>query len=562
MSDRARTRVAPKSEPSRRPTTTAVTETGPTPAAEGMSAAVLQTLRNAEVHGLSSAGVTPGALTQLQRLVGNQATTALLQRSRPATRSSDGPRHGAHAHGATALQRRTRSNAVKGAPPTLNNTAPEEDWEGQALAKSVAVPLAFTSMAGLATIMQAGSGQTGAEKALGVADTLKTVGTVKNLVGTAGAYGTLGVAKAVGAANKGAAPVAEKVASGAGGAGSIIGALGGVYEGVNSGLHALYTGVQLLSSSKARTKDGFLTLASEVLTSARGFLTAAGAAISASAKFIEVAQGLAAVSSVLPIVGSAIALVTGAVDTLIQTINIVKGIVRIVKARKAAFQMKAEAIVDKVATQAAEYLKAINVKRQKRAILGLVQAFGQIFGNVVNAVSAVLNIIGVATAGAMGAGGGVILAGTIVGAGGSAIKVGSGLLGTGAGVLRSLKQGGRDFAAGDEGSFLGRAGKKVGNALNVDTTKLGKVFNLGKSSSKKAKELDQAADNILAVLRDLKQPEEYTKLGHKERETENQRYEMARNMVRAAGTSPRELIELGNALAVKNHLKAVMKQRE
>lgn len=511
------------------------------------------------------------SMEQVQRSVGNQAALALLQRA--------GDEHAGLAHagqGTQAVQRRTRSNAVVGEAP---GATPAENWEGMALAKSLGLPKGLQPIATLAATLKADPDKSWGDKALGVADGLKTAGGIANLVGSVGAGGTmagakvankvqhLGIKDSKAASEAMKTSTAGKVDTGASGALSALSALSGLYEGINSGIHTAYSAVRMVTAVVSKdskvAKDAAGQMCMDALTSLRGYLNATTSAISASRSFMSLANAAAAAGPVLPIVGSAISIVAGAIDTIIQTVEFVKRLIKLVTAHMSALKMQGEKMIGDAARDAAEFLKGINVKRQKRAILGMIQNFGHIVGNVVNCVGSILNIIGVATA--AGDMGGTYVAGAVMSGIGSGIKGVSSAVGGIASAVRGAKQQGRNFAAGDTSTFVGKIGKKMGDAsryLGGSGKLTSKIFNEKKSSGAKEQEYNKQATNILVTLQELRTPDEYRALANKLKEAENRKYEQAINLVSAAGVDVEDLVKLGNGVLIKQALKDAMKQRD
>ena len=240
------------------------------------------------------------------------------------------------------------------------------------------------------------------------------------------------------------------------------------------------------STSLQRREAGF-DLASSGVDSLKSFLSGARSLMSAIRTVLDIAGTGASFGSVVPIVGAAINILVQFLDIVMQAIEIAKRAINIheAKARRTQIRnLKGAAPASSDHTDMLDKLVEINSKRVNRAIRPLVAASVSVLADIASVGGSVVNIIGVATTPAYGAGAALMGVGYGLSATAGLAKVGAGVSGPVASGIRSAKQRGRNFA----GNTTATRFKNTRQYLRDH-----KVFNIDKTSElKKARDVKTA----------------------------------------------------------------------
>ncbi|MGE5597498.1 MAG: hypothetical protein ACM3S1_15840 [Hyphomicrobiales bacterium] len=347
-----------------------------------------------------------------------------------------------------------------------------------------------------------------------------------------GAVGSNLTSTIAGGVAKSGNSTAEGVSTGAGGVTESLGALSGVVDMVMSG--AKITTSVIHGFKDGWNKDIAASVLEESVSTLKGFFLTAGAAIRAAGQFVDVFGGSAEFLNAVPVVGAVVNIVVQAIDVLQQVIAAVKAVYKIVKSRLTALKLK-----ERIKTASGERLRVlqnlytINMKRMRRAIIPLVSAAVKALADVISIGASVLNIIGVATSAAYGAGVAIMATGYGLTALAGTMKAGAALAGPTAALIRKTKQFGRNKAAKNP---QGR---------------LAKVFNADKSTAKKQAQYEQDTKSIVKMM---------TKLPpYKEGDSASeQAYGDAYLVLKATGVQTKELFqETDNAKKVRMILDAL-----
>lgn len=402
-------------------------------------------------------------------------------------------------------------------------------------------------------------------KAMGPKDTgeigktiLETIGGVSTTAFSGGqvASGSAqSIAQGVASTGNEAAGVASDVA---GGITESLGGLGGMVEaflGLIKGVWGTVDYFRSVSKKGWKQGDALAEVGTEVLKSIKGFVVAGKSILGAANTFMELAGAGAEFIQAFPVVGAAINMVVQFIDAIITTIDTVRRIYKLVKAVIMKNKLKALA---SSATQGvadfAQNMVEVNIKRVRRQIVPLIANVMTLFANLTSVCGSILNIVGVATAAAYGAGVG-LMAGGYAAAGVSAVtKIGAASLKGGQKLVRWGKQEIRD---------LGKGGTSVQGGPNR-VYKMGKKFgiNMDKTSSKKTQDLTNRIDWLLKHLKTLPDPIPDAKAdanGHKDAVAQ---YEEAYLLVKGTGVSVKELTSAGSGDELVKILATAMKARE
>lgn len=365
------------------------------------------------------------------------------------------------------------------------------------------------------------------------------------------------IAQGVASTGNEAASTASDVASGIT---DSLGGLGGMVEAFVGLIKGVWGTVDYFRSiSKKGWKQGsaLADVGGELLKSFKGFMVAGKSILSAANTFLELAGAGAEFIQAFPVVGAAINIVVQLVDGLITTIDTVKRAIKLVKAAVMASKLKD--MTSSTVAGVADFAKGmveVNKKRWQRQIIPLVSNVMTLFADLTSICGSVLNIVGVATAAAYGAGVGLMAAGYAA-AGFSAItKIGAAGLKGGQKLVRWGKQEIRDLGKGGKGA--------TPNAGPNRFYRMGKKFgiNMEKTSSKKTQDLTDQIDWLLKHLKTLPDPipdEQTDPQGYKGAVIE---YENAYLLVKSTGVNVKELTSASDGDELVKILAVAIKARE
>ena len=361
----------------------------------------------------------------------------------------------------------------------------------------------------------------------------------KGLSSTAavGSHGTALVAKGVNAAGEGG----KEVATGAAGVTAGLGALGSGADMIMSAAKLAQMGIN--GFRKGWSKGMAPEALTEFLNLLKSFLATGAGVVSAVGKFLDIAGKAAEFLNALPVVGAAVNIATQLLDILIQVIAFVKSLYRMVKSHKKAKAMKRMAAhitgTDKRSQDEKQMLlnlATINMKRLKRAVLPLVTSVVKGVADLISIAGSVLNIVGVATAAAYGAGVGLM-------AGGYAASATAGLMKAGAAAAKPIQT-------------LIRKGKQRGRDVGArkPTSLAAKLFNTAKSTDKKQAQYVEDAKAIVRMIVALPpDPQELNQQLH---------YQRAYAILKATGIETKKLFAEADTTKQFHMLIAAMKTRE
>ncbi|MBK9125598.1 MAG: hypothetical protein IPM16_21070 [Chloroflexi bacterium] len=366
---------------------------------------------------------------------------------------------------------------------------------------------------------------------------------------------------------------ASDVADGFSGASDFIGALGGSVETLVSAAKIVPAAVQLFKGTgEGSTADQVLDITGHSIKVLKGFLSVAKSTISGLRVFLDIAGKSADFVAAVPIVGSAISIGIQLLDILLQAVEIIRHAIRIHKARRNAAKMERQltplgtaALKAKKRNRAAAVanitddkdhlllkLIEVNRKRVNRAVLPLTSACINTIADVISISGSILNIVGVATSAAYGAGVALMATGYAATGTAGALKLGTALAKPTAALIRFQKQQMRNLAAKDTTN----SGKKTKWIVE----KAGKVYNKDKSSTKKKAEYLANARRLMTIAKGLDVVKDTDKEPVKTQKLKS--YEQLELMIKATGVSPKKLYKQnGNPAEQMKMLIAAMKER-
>ncbi|MDX1615703.1 MAG: hypothetical protein R3300_15430 [Candidatus Promineifilaceae bacterium] len=222
----------------------------------------------------------------------------------------------------------------------------------------------------------------------------------------------------------------------------------------------------------------FLGLSKSILSGVRWILKA----VEVGGEFVQA----------FPLIGNSIGIFLKLLSILEETVKIVVEAVRI---SKAGWYIHKLHKMGAMALQTAGDVVRINKKRVKRHLLPVLTNTGRILSDLLGISGNVLQIVGVATSAAYGAGVGLMAGGIAAGAAGTVGKIGMSGIEVGAKGWRWAKQAGRDIAAAKEGKDKAKGGERgrFGKAMSS-------VFDTTKSTAQKDAKYKQDAQTILTNL--------------------------------------------------------------
>jgi hypothetical protein len=372
---------------------------------------------------------------------------------------------------------------------------------------------------------------------------------------SAGAAGVKSVADGVASTGSDAA---QSVADASGGVMSAFGSFAGFTEGAIAGAKGVIGAAEFVASiNKQGWAQGerLQQVGTDFLKSIKGFLGAAQSAISSCSTFLSIAKVAGDAVAVMPIIGSALSIAANVFDILIQGVEIASRVYTMVKniLRKVALAKLRTANAAK--NELIDHLIEIAQKRWKRTIVPLVSNTINILADFLSIGGAVLNIVGVATAAAYGAGGALMAAGYAATATAGVAKIGAAALKPGAAVVRTTKQWLRNGHDADETAKTTKRGKWFARQRKAAAAKL--KMNAGKTTTAKDKRLAGTISDLLGHIHALPA---LPATGDPPAPLKAQ-YENASTLLKATGVNTRELFATTDgATAVKLLAEALRKR--
>ena len=357
---------------------------------------------------------------------------------------------------------------------------------------------------------------------------------------SAGATGA-GIASAQDASND----VASTAASAFGGLGDAIGAVGGSVQLLVSGARLV---IGTVNNIRNPDEANWSATATDSLGMLKGFLSTANSTVSAVSGFLQIAGHAANLANALPLVGATVNICIQFLDIAIQAINFVKALVKMIKAIQQSRKMKGEsakATAGSDEQQMLDHLSEVNTKRYKRQLLPLISSVVNGVADCISIGGSVLNIVGVATSPAYGAGVAIMAAGYGASATAGLVKLGTALAGPVQKFVRTQKQFGRDVAANEKsGGWRGTLLKK---------THIIGAYDTDKSSDKKDQRYLASVNSIYDLVAAL--PATYS-------EQDSGKFEHAHDVIKATGVSTKQLYAASNQDDATRLLMDALKKRE
>lgn len=389
---------------------------------------------------------------------------------------------------------------------------------------------------------------------------------VGQMATSAGGLGA-GIASTLDSGNDAAANAATAF----GGLGDAVGTLGGTVQLVVSGGRVVIGTIQNLKAMSSGSETKWADTAADSLGMLKGFLSTANSALHVVSAFCSIAGKAAELANALPLVGACVNIAIQFLDILIQLINGIKALVKLVEAVVEQKRMNAagadedqQAGATNDAAEKAQHegnrdvakrLGNINRKRYRRQILPLTTSCINIMADTLSVGGSVLNICGVATAPAYGAGVAIMAAGYGVTATAGLMKLGTALAGPVQRMVRWQKQSGRDAVDRKSGG-AGQAGKLDGmfNAIHDHMPKK-LQYDAGKSTSKKDEQYLADTQHLIGMMAGL--PDWNNGSDPKV----VSQYERTEGMVRATGVRTKELYNARDEAEVTKLFMDAMKTR-
>ncbi len=383
--------------------------------------------------------------------------------------------------------------------------------------------------------------------ALQMTDTLLQGGGNALQAGTSGLTGatSLGGVGAGIAVAQGASDDAATAAAAFGGLGDAIGAVGGSVQLLVSGARLT---IGVVNNIRKPDEANWSAVAVDSLGMLKGFLSTANSTVSAVSGFLQIAGTAAELANALPVVGAAVNICIQLLDIVIQTINFVKALVKMIESIMQAKKMKKKADAAPAGgheQHMLEHLSEINTKRYKRQLIPLISSVVNGVADCLSIGGSVLYVVGVATSPAYGAGVAIMAAGYGASATAGLIKLGTALSGPVAKFVRTQKQFGRDVAAGEKtGGWRGKVLQK---------THLIGAYDVKKSSGKKDQEYLASINSIYDMIAAL--PATYT-------EQDADQFENAHDVIAATGVSTTKLYKADTPDEATRLLMEALKKRD
>jgi hypothetical protein len=293
------------------------------------------------------------------------------------------------------------------------------------------------------------------------------------------ALGSAGMTTASGVASMGN-ETATEAANMMSGISDSLGSVAPVVQVFLSSLHVVRDLVKFVSKKQPTRREKkalALEIGKNVLEAAKAFLLTARSTISAIRTFLDIAGAAATLTSIVPIIGAAINICVQFIDMVLQIIDIVRHAIRVHKSRLMSNRMAARREQEKQKQGSLEQvemldkLREVNRKRMRRAIRPMVAASVSTVASLVSMGGSLMNVIGVATSPAYGAGVAVMAAGYALSAGAGIAKLGAGASKPIAGGIRTVKQKARDFAGVENPQTKQKTRAAVKKVFRVNTKK-------------------------------------------------------------------------------------------
>lgn len=316
------------------------------------------------------------------------------------------------------------------------------------------------------------------------------------------------------------------------------------FIGIGGGIETVSGSAQLLIST-ARTITGVVrnvsaqrkgeattwsTVGTDSIGILKGALATAQSCVTSIAAFTNIAGKAAELMNALPLVGAAVNIAIQLLDIAIQVINGTKHLIKLIQAKVRQNKLATWA-GDPAATHRETklygHLADVNRKRFNRELLPVCTAVINTCADLISIGGSVMNICGVATAPAYGAGVAVMAVGYGMSAVGGLTKVGTALAAPVAGMVRKTKQLSNDVEANKapdnrKARFLNKTGisKVLGDA--------------NKSTAKKERRYHADAQRLFTLMAKL------PAFDASQEDVVNQ-YERMRYVVKATGVSMKGL---------------------
>jgi hypothetical protein len=366
-------------------------------------------------------------------------------------------------------------------------------------------------------------------------------------VGTSGLGGAAslgGMGAGIASAHDATNDAAATAASAFDGLGDAIGAVGGSVQLLVSGARLV---IGTINNIRNPDEANWSATATDSIGMLKGFLSTANSTVSAVSGFLQIAGHAANLANALPLVGAAVNICIQFLDIAIQAINFVKALVKMIKAIQQSRKMKgasAKAAAGSKDQQMLDHLAEVNTKRYKRQLLPLISSVVNGVADCISIGGSVLNIVGVATSPAYGAGVAIMAAGYGASATAGLVKLGTALAGPVQRFVRSQKQFGRDVAAGEKTGKRATALKKM---------HLVGAYNADKSSGNKDQRYLASVNSIFDMVAAL--PDQYTP-------NDSAKFEHAHDVIKATGVSTKRLYAATDQEAATRLLMEALKKRE
>lgn len=252
-----------------------------------------------------------------------------------------------------------------------------------------------------------------------------------------------------------------------------------------------------------------------------------------------------------PIIGNSIGIFLKLLSIIEESVKIVIEAIRI---SKAGWYIHKMGKVGAKALETAKEIIDINWKRVRRHLIPVLTNTGRIIGDLLGISGNVLQIVGVATSAAYGAGVGLMAGGIAATAGGSLLKVGMGATELGFKGLRWTKQAGRDLASKLESKDVA-AGKEERGKFG---TAMSKIFNTDKTTAAKQAKYKADASKILENLSKLPP---IAGTNEEQADILAKNYKPLMTLVKATGVSLKELQKQDSLEQMQQMLVEAMKKR-
>jgi len=252
-----------------------------------------------------------------------------------------------------------------------------------------------------------------------------------------------------------------------------------------------------------------------------------------------------------PVIGNSIGIFLKLLSIIEEGVKVVIEAIRI---SRAGWNIHKIGKVGAKALETAKEIIDINWKRVRRHLIPVLTNTGRIIGDFLGIAGNVLQIAGVATSAAYGAGVGLMVGGIATGATGSLLKVGMGATELGLKGLRWTKQAGRDLASKLESKDVAAGKEERGNFGKAMST----VFNTDKTTAAKQAKYKADANKILDNLSKLPKIS-----GTKEEQADilATKYQPLMTLVKATGVSMKELRQQESLEKMQEKLVEAMKKR-